>query len=73
MKSRHDGIGYRVESAFDHAIEDGQECPNARGKRHFPGFAVGQHPLVERADHRVVSAGGQRAHVEDRAFWRSAG
>ena len=71
MKSRHDGIGFRVESAFDHAIEDDQERPHARGKRHFLGFAVGEHPLVECADHWVVSVGGQWARVEDHAQWRS--
>ena len=72
MKSRHDGIGLRVESAFDHAIEDDLERSHARGKRHFPGFAVGEHPSVERADHWVVSVSDQCVCGEDPAHSRSA-
>ena len=34
-------------STLDHAVEDDQELPHARGDGDFLGFAGSKHPLIE--------------------------
>ena len=53
-----------VLTSLDHRIEYSQQLAHTSRQRQLLRFSCRQQPLVEDPEHRIVSAGDQRSHVE---------